>query len=217
MLATFIIDTKLLAIPLATLKSVRPTLPASTSAWLNAPTVTPKGWKILASLSLSFWVEYCSSNFFIASVVLALKVAGLVLDSDTQSYKLYAKFENIGSLRLRAPVRIGGVLIGRVSNISLDKQSLTPVVELSIEQQYNQISSESKAAIQTSGIIGEQYISITPGFYDEDMGSEYFKDGDYFTDTGSALVLEDLISKFVFNSSQDKKEDQKVADEQDKE
>src|SRR5574344_1525809 len=87
----------------------------------------------------------------IASVVLALKVAGLVLDSDTQSYKLYAKFENIGSLRLRAPVRIGGVLIGRVSNISLDKQSLTPVVELSIEQQYNQISSESKAAIQTSG------------------------------------------------------------------
>ena len=153
----------------------------------------------------------------IASVVLALKVAGLVLDSDTQSYKLYAKFENIGSLRLRAPVRIGGVLIGRVSNISLDKQSLTPVVELSIEQQYNQISSESKAAIQTSGIIGEQYISITPGFYDEDMGSEYFKDGDYFTDTGSALVLEDLISKFVFNSSQDKKEDQKVADEQVKE
>ena len=94
-----------------------------------------------------------------------------------------------------APVRIGGVLIGRVSNISLDKQSLTPVVELSIEQQYNQISSESKAAIQTSGIIGEQYISITPGFYDEDMGSEYFKDGDYFTDTGSALVLVDLISR----------------------
>ena len=109
------------------------------------------------------------------------------------------------------------MLIGRVSNISLDKQSLTPVVELSIEQQYNQISSESKAAIQTSGIIGEQYISITPGFYDEDMGSEYFKDGDYFTDTGSAIVLEDLISKFVFNSSQDKKEDQKIADEQVKE
>ena len=142
----------------------------------------------------------------IASVILALNVAGLVLSSNNESYKLYAKFENIGSLRLRAPVRIGGVLIGRVSGISLEKDSLTPVVELSIENQYNQLSNESKASIQTAGIIGEQYISITPGFYDEDMGSEYFKDGDYFADTGSALVIEDLISKFVFNSSEDKKD-----------
>ncbi|NLK85609.1 MAG: outer membrane lipid asymmetry maintenance protein MlaD [Aeromonadales bacterium] len=142
----------------------------------------------------------------LASVVLALKVAGLVLDSNTATYRVYAKFENIGSLRIRAPVRIGGVLIGRVTNISLDNETLTPVVELSIENQYNKLSSESKASIQTAGIIGEQYISITPGFYDEDMGSTYLKEGDHFVDTGSAIVLEDLISKFVFNSSQDKKD-----------
>ena len=62
------------------------------------------------------------------------------------------------------------------------------------------MSSESKASILTSGIIGEQYISITPGFYDEELGSTYLKDGDFIRDTGSAIVLEDLISKFLYNS-----------------
>ena len=143
----------------------------------------------------------------IAATVLALKVAGLVLDTDTKNYRVYAKFENIGSLRVRAPVRIGGVLIGRVTAITLDKETLSPVVEIGIENRYSTISSESKASIQTAGIIGEQYISITPGFYDEEMGTTYLKDGDYMKDTGSALVLEELISKFVFNSEQDKKKE----------
>ena len=92
--------------------------------------------------------------------------------------------------------------------ISLDPKTLSPVVELDIEKQYDKLSSESKASIQTAGIIGEQYISITPGFYDEDMGTTYLNDGDVIHDTGSALVLEDLISKFVFNSSADKKDSQ---------
>lgn len=109
----------------------------------------------------------------IAAVILALKVAGLVLNSNNQTYKVYANFENVGSLRIRAPIRIGGVLIGRVGAISLDPKTLSPVVELDIEKQYDKLSSESKASIQTAGIIGEQYISITPGFYDEDMGTTY--------------------------------------------
>ncbi len=134
-----------------------------------------------------------------ASVVMALKVAGLVLDSNTQTYTLHASFENIGSLRVRAPVRIGGVTIGRVENIRLDSSSLTPVVDIAVESQYNTISSESKASIQTAGLIGEQYIAITPGFYDEELGSTYLKDGDSFTDTGSAVVLEDLLGKFLYN------------------
>mgnify|MGYP000016751423 CR=1 FL=1 len=138
-----------------------------------------------------------------ASVVMALKVAGLVLDSNTSTYTLHASFENIGSLRVRAPVRIGGVTIGRVENIHLDSSSLTPVVDIAIESQYNTISSESKASIQTAGLIGEQYISITPGFYDEDLGTTYLKDGDSFTDTGSAVVLEDLLGKFLYNMGGD--------------
>ena len=140
----------------------------------------------------------------IAAVVLALQVAGLVLNSDSQTYRVTAKFENIGSLRIRAPIRIGGVLIGRVGAINLDPESLTPVVSLDIQNQFDKISSDSKASIQTAGIIGEQYISMTPGFDDEEMGSTYLKDGDQIVDTGSALVLEDLISKFVFNSNADK-------------
>ncbi len=141
----------------------------------------------------------------IAAAVLALQVAGLVLNSKSELYTVYAKFENIGSLRLRAPVRIGGVAIGRVTAIDIDNETLTPVVTIGIEKKFDKISSESKASIQTSGIIGEQYIAITPGFYDEDLGSTYLKNGDYIVDTGSAVVLEDLISKFVFNSQQDSK------------
>ena len=144
----------------------------------------------------------------VASVIMALKVAGLVLDSSSDTYTVKAKFENIGSLKLRAPVKIGGVVIGRVSAITLDKKELVPVVEMSIESSFNELSDESKASIVTAGIIGEQYISITPGFYDEDLGSEYLKEGDFIRDTGSAVVLEELIAKFLYNSSsEDKSED----------
>ncbi len=138
-----------------------------------------------------------------AAVVMSLKVAGLVLDSASEAYTVHAKFENIGSLKMRAPVRIGGVLVGRVEKIDLDPESLLAVVDIAIKSEYNKISSDSKASILTSGIIGEQYIGITPGFYDEDLGSTYLKDGDFIQDTGSAVVLEDLIAKFAFGSKDD--------------
>lgn len=145
----------------------------------------------------------------LAAVVMSLKVAGLVLDSASDTYTVHAKFDNIGSLKVRAPVRIGGVLIGRVEKIYLDPEDFVPVVDIAIQSQYNRLSSESKVAIFTAGIIGEQYLSITPGFYDEELGSTYLKEGDFINDTGSAIVLEDLISKFLYNSS--------VADSADKE
>lgn len=147
----------------------------------------------------------------IAAVVMSLKIAGLVLDSSTDVYTLHAKFDNIGSLKLRAPVKIGGVTVGRVSGISLDGESLTPVVDMEINADCGQLSDESKASIQTAGIIGEQYISITPGFYDEDLGTEYLKNGDYFKDTGSALVLEDLIGKFLYSAGDSGKSEDKSA------
>lgn len=137
----------------------------------------------------------------VAAVIMSLKVAGLVLDSSSNTYVVQAKFDNIGSLKVRAPIRIGGVLVGRVEKITLDPNDLVPVVSMAINESYNHLSSESKASIQTAGIIGEQYISITPGFYDEDLGSTYLKDGDFILDTGSAIVLEDLISKFLYKSS----------------
>ncbi len=135
----------------------------------------------------------------IAAIVMALKVAGLVLDSGSESYTVSARFDNIGSLKLRAPVRIGGVLVGRVENIYLDPKTLSPVVEMAINTQYKEISSDSKATTLSAAISGDQNIGIVPGFYDEDLGSTYLKNGDFFQDTGSALVLEDLISKFAFS------------------
>ena len=132
-------------------------------------------------------VEFLVGLFMVlgiaAAVIMSLKVAGLVLDSSSSTYTVHAKFDNIGSLKLRAPVRIGGVLIGRVEAISLDEKDLVPVVDIAINSEYKELSSESQASILTAGIIGEQYIGITPGFYDEDLGTTYLQDGDYINNT----------------------------------
>ena len=150
-------------------------------------------------------VEFLVGLFMVlgiaAAVIMSLKVAGFVLDSSSSTYTVHAKFDNIGSLKLRAPVRIGGVLIGRVEAISLDEKDLVPVVDIAINSEYKELSSESQASILTAGIIGEQYIGITPGFYDENLGTTYLQDGDYINNTKSAVVLEDLIAKFLYNSS----------------
>lgn len=148
----------------------------------------------------------------VVAAVMSLKIAGLVLNGSSAFYTLHAKFDNIGSLKLRAPVKIGGVTVGRVSKIYLDDKNLIPVVDMEIDSSCSSLSNESKASIQTAGIIGEQYVSLTPGFYDEESGSEYMKDGDYFTDTGSALVLEDLIGKFLYSAGSYAQEEKKKSE-----
>jgi phospholipid/cholesterol/gamma-HCH transport system substrate-binding protein len=135
----------------------------------------------------------------ISGVVLALNVAGLTMSFKQDTYTVYGYFDNVGSLKLRAPVKIGGVVIGRVSSVKVDPKKLVPIVSMEIDAKYNNLSSESKASILTAGLIGEQYIGITPGFYDEEMGSTYLKNGDRIADTGSAIVLEDLIGKFLYS------------------
>lgn len=137
----------------------------------------------------------------LAGVVLALQVAGLALDSRGSSYTLLAKFDNIGGLKVRSPVKIGGVVVGRVASIHIDAKSFTPVVELQIQSQYDDLPSTSSASILTAGLLGEQYIGITPGFMDEEMGTELLKQGDYIEDTKPAIVLEDLIGKFLYSQS----------------
>lgn len=145
----------------------------------------------------------------LAAVLLALKVAGVSFSSENDTYRVYASFDNIGSLKVRAPVKIGGVVIGRVADISIDPKKLTPKVELSIDSQFNELSDTSTAAIQTSGLLGEQYISLTPGFYDADMGTSYLKNNSVISDTKSALVLEDLIGKFLYGQANNKSSDDK--------
>jgi len=137
----------------------------------------------------------------LAGVLLALKVAGLTFDDGRNTYALYARFDNIGGLKVRSPIKIGGVVVGRVATIQIDSKTLAPVVEMQILQQFNTLANTTTASILTSGLLGEQYIGLTPGFMDEEMGTEVLKNGDRIEDTKSAIVLEDLIGKFLYSQS----------------
>lgn len=138
---------------------------------------------------------------FAAFLVLALKVADSGVSGSGETYKLYARFDNIGGLKVRSPIKVGGVVVGRVAGISLDTKDYTPVVEMNIYRQYGNFSEATSLSILTSGLLGEQYIGLQPGFVFE--GIEMLEDGDYIEDTKSALVLEDLIGQFLFSQSED--------------
>ena len=110
-------------------------------------------------------------------------------------YTVEARFENIGSLRQRAPVTMSGVTIGRVTEVKFDPVSLEAVVHFVIDAQYDQIPDDSDASILTSGILGSQYIGLQAG------GSDlYLEDGSEILFTQSAIVLENLIGKFLVNA-----------------
>jgi phospholipid/cholesterol/gamma-HCH transport system substrate-binding protein len=132
-----------------------------------------------------------------ALMLLALKVANTGVTGSDQSYKLYAKFDNIGGLKTRSPVKVGGVVVGRVASIQLDPAQFQPVVTLEISSNYSNFPETSSLAILTSGLLGEQYIGLQPGFVDENV--EILADGDHIEDTKSAIVLEELIGQFLFN------------------
>jgi phospholipid/cholesterol/gamma-HCH transport system substrate-binding protein len=145
-------------------------------------------------------------GFFVALTIsalllLALKVAEQSVATEGDSYTLYAKFDNIGGLKARSAVKVGGVTVGRVTSIKLDKDDFTPVVELSILKQYNGFPETSSVSILTSGLLGEQYVGFQPGFSFDGVAN--LEDGDYLQDTKSALVLEDLIGQFLFNRGSD--------------
>ncbi|QBL08283.1 outer membrane lipid asymmetry maintenance protein MlaD [Rheinheimera sp. D18] len=132
-----------------------------------------------------------------AFLMLALKVANSGVGVSSETYTLKAKFENVGGLKVRSPVKVGGVVVGRVTAIELDTTYYTPVVSLAINASYNNFPETSSLAILTSGLLGEQYLGLQPGFVDETV--EILGNGDYIEDTKSALVLEELIGQFLFN------------------
>jgi phospholipid/cholesterol/gamma-HCH transport system substrate-binding protein len=110
-------------------------------------------------------------------------------------YTVEARFENVGSLRNRAPVSMSGVNIGRVTSVEFDQDSLEAVVQFVIDSSYSQIPEDSDASILTSGILGSQYIGLQAG------GSDlYLEDGSEIMFTQSAIVLENLIGKFLVNA-----------------
>ncbi|MBW8189476.1 outer membrane lipid asymmetry maintenance protein MlaD [Neiella marina] len=133
--------------------------------------------------------------------ILSIKVATWGMTGGQDTYTVYARFDNIGGLKERAPIKIGGVVIGRVTGITLESEYYTPVVELRINSRYSELAETSSASILTSGLLGEQYVGITPGFVIDDIAM--LTDGDYITDTKPALVLEDMIGQFLYSQSDD--------------
>ncbi|MGL4858901.1 MAG: outer membrane lipid asymmetry maintenance protein MlaD [Enterobacteriaceae bacterium] len=138
-----------------------------------------------------------------AIIFMCLKVADIKSLGNEPTYRLYASFDNIGGLKVRSPVRIGGVVIGRVAEITLDPKSYLPRVAFDINQRYNHIPDTSSLSVRTAGLLGEQYLALNIGFEDEEMGTKILKDGDTIQDTKSAMVLEDLIGQFLYKSGGD--------------
>lgn len=144
---------------------------------------------------LDLWVGFFVVVGFAALLFLALRVANLSGENFSETYTLSAKFDNIGGLKVRGPVKSAGVVVGRVSEISFDAQAYEAVVKLTIDSRY-QFPKDTFASILTSGLLGEQYVGLDAGGDERKM-----KAGDVFAKTQSAVVLEKLIGQFMFNKA----------------
>ena len=144
---------------------------------------------------LDLWVGIFVAVGIGAMLFLSLKVANLASFSASDTYAVTAKFVNIGGLKVRAPVKSAGVVVGRVGEIRFDNESFEAVVVLNLEGRY-QFPRDTSAKILTSGLLGEQYIGLTAG-----GDSVNLKTGDALKITQSAVVLENLIGQFLYNKA----------------
>jgi phospholipid/cholesterol/gamma-HCH transport system substrate-binding protein len=138
----------------------------------------------------------------VALAVLAFKVSGLAQLGHSNYYVVTAQFDNIGDLKVRAPVSIGGVRIGQVSNIVLNSETFRAQVSLDIDDKFNNIPADSIANIYTQGLLGSNYISLSPGF-----DTQVLKNGAQIQTTHSAIILENLIGQLLLSMS-DKAQDE---------
>ena len=145
--------------------------------------------------TLDLWVGVFVVAGIAALTMLALKVGNLSTYNMSESYQVHAYFTNVGGLKPKASIKSAGVLVGRVTGITLDTQRYQADVEMSLDKRY-QFPKDTFAKILTSGLLGEQYIGLEPG-----GDSAMLKNGDQIKMTQSAVVLEDLISKFLFSKA----------------
>ena len=147
--------------------------------------------------TLELWVGVFVALGIAAVVFLSLRVAGGQTVSRQSSYTVSASFTDIGGLKVKAPVKASGVVVGRVSSIQLDPKTYRANVSLNIDSQYR-FSTDVSAEILTSGLLGEQYIGVEAGASEENLAA-----GDVVKSTQSAVVLENVISQFLYNSAAD--------------
>ncbi|MBY0499791.1 MAG: outer membrane lipid asymmetry maintenance protein MlaD [Nitrosomonas sp.] len=145
--------------------------------------------------TMDLWVGLFVVMGIIALMILSLKVGNLNVYNPSQSYVITGNFENIGGLKIRAPVKSAGVVVGRVTNIQFSTETYDAVVTMSMDARF-QFPKDTFASILTSGLLGEQYIGLAAG------GEEaMLKAGDKIMKTNSAMVLEELIGRFLFNKA----------------
>lgn len=144
--------------------------------------------RTLESLVGLFIIAACA-----ALVILAFKVSGLTSFFKEEGYTVTAYFDDIGGLKLRAPVKVGGVIIGEVSRITLDSSTFKAIVKMHIYKRFHDIPSDSSASILTSGLLGDNYIELTPMY-----SQEVLKEGSVIEYTHPAMILERLIGQFLF-------------------
>ncbi len=144
---------------------------------------------------IDLWVGFFVLFGFAAVLFLALRVGNVSSANFAETYQLTAKFDNIGGLKVRGPVKSAGVVVGRVTEIGFDPETYEAVVKVTIDSRYR-FPKDTFASILTAGLLGEQYIGLDAG------GEEkMLKGGDVLAKTQSAVVLEKLISQFMFNKA----------------
>jgi phospholipid/cholesterol/gamma-HCH transport system substrate-binding protein len=150
--------------------------------------------------TIDAWVGVFVAAGFAALLFLALKVGNLASFSNAQSYQVQAKFANIGGLKIRAPIKSAGVVVGRVSEVRFDNESYEAIVTLNLDARF-QFPRDTAAKILTSGLLGEQYVGLEAG-----GDGVMLKQGDRLRLTQSAVVLENLISQFLFSKAAEEKD-----------
>jgi phospholipid/cholesterol/gamma-HCH transport system substrate-binding protein len=156
---------------------------------------------VMGSKTLDLWAGVFVFAGIVALFMLAFKVGNLSSFSlSSNNYVLYANFENIGGLKVRAPVKSAGVVVGRIAEIRFDNKDYVARVTLSLDNRY-QFPKDTFASVLTSGLLGEQYVGLDAG-----GDSEFLQAGETIKKTQSAVVLEKLIGQFLFNKAEgDKK------------
>ncbi len=129
----------------------------------------------------------------LALIMLAFKVSGLTSFFQVKGYEVSAEFDDIGQLKVRSPVKIGGVVVGEISTISLDPVSFKAIVRMHINSRFNEIPDDSSAGILTAGLLGDNYIAINPMY-----SQSFLKNGGQLHDTHSAMILEKLIGQLIY-------------------
>jgi phospholipid/cholesterol/gamma-HCH transport system substrate-binding protein len=153
--------------------------------------------------TIDLWVGIFVVLGIAALLFLALKVGNLATFSSSQAYNVQARFANIGGLKIRAPIKSAGVVVGRVADIRFDNESYEALVSMNLDSHY-QFPRDTTAKILTSGILGEQYVGLEAG-----GDGVMLKEGDRIRLTQSAVVLENLISQFLFNKAAEGKDEKK--------